>query len=77
MNDLSGKIAVVTGANSGMGYATAAALSDAGAHVIMLCRDKERGQDALLKLKEVPHRSLDLIFATLETIPQSMRLQRK
>ncbi len=65
MNDLSGKIAVVTGANSGMGYATAAALSDAGAHVIMLCRDKERGQDALLKLKEDPHRSLDLILCDL------------
>lgn len=60
MNDLSGKTAVVTGANSGMGYATATALSDAGAHVIMLCRDRERGQSALRRLEEKPGRSLEM-----------------
>ena len=38
MSDLKGKIAIVTGANSGMGMATAQALSDKGATVIMLCR---------------------------------------
>ena len=42
MSDLKGKIAIVTGANSGMGMATAQALSDKGATVIMLCRSEER-----------------------------------
>ena len=65
MNSLRGKTAIVTGANSGMGFATAKALADAGAHVIMLCRDERRGKDALLKLKEDPHRSLDLILCDL------------
>ncbi len=36
--DLSGKTAVVTGANSGIGFAIAAALAEAGAHVIALTR---------------------------------------
>ena len=65
MNSLRGKTAIVTGANSGMGFATVKALADAGAHVIMLCRDERRGKDALLKLKEDPHRSLDLILCDL------------
>ena len=36
MTDLQDKIAIVTGANSGMGIATVEALSDKGATVIML-----------------------------------------
>lgn len=50
MNRLLNKIAVVTGANSGMGKATARALLDEGATVIMLCRSEERGQKAYKEL---------------------------
>lgn len=50
MNRLYNKIAVVTGANSGMGKATARALLDEGATVIMLCRSEERGQRAYKEL---------------------------
>src|SRR6185369_5230895 len=39
---LSGKTAIVTGASSGMGYATAAALARAGAAVVITARRKER-----------------------------------
>jgi NADP-dependent 3-hydroxy acid dehydrogenase YdfG len=39
---LSGKTAIVTGASSGMGYATAAALAQAGAAVVVTARRKER-----------------------------------
>ena len=49
---LEGKIAIVTGANSGMGKATVAALADMGATVIMMCRDKKRGRDAFLDLRK-------------------------
>lgn len=35
------KTIVVTGANAGMGYATAEALAREGAHVIMYCRSQE------------------------------------
>ena len=50
MNRLLNKIAVVTGANSGMGKATTRALLDEGATVIMLCRSEERGQKAYKEL---------------------------
>lgn len=47
--DLSGRTAVVTGANSGIGFAAAAALAGAGAHVVFAVRDLERGRAAAAK----------------------------
>jgi NAD(P)-dependent dehydrogenase (short-subunit alcohol dehydrogenase family) len=47
MTDLSGKTALVTGATSGIGRATALALSAAGATVAVSGRDKEKGQDVV------------------------------
>ncbi len=45
-------IAIVTGANSGMGKATVAALADKGYEIIMLCRDsKAYGQSKLVRLE--------------------------
>ncbi|MCR5632804.1 MAG: SDR family oxidoreductase [Eubacterium sp.] len=62
---LEGKVAIVTGANSGMGLATTAALSDLGARVIMLCRNEERGEKALSELMKKDGRSLELIICDL------------
>lgn len=59
------KIALVTGSNSGMGKATAAALADQGYQVIMLCRNKERGEAALKELLEVEGRDLKLMLCNL------------
>lgn len=59
------KTVIVTGANSGMGMATAAALADMGATVIMLCRNERRGKDAIAKLSEKAGRKLDLMFCDL------------
>lgn len=44
--DQSGRIAIVTGANSGIGYETACALAHKGATVIMACRSLEKGAAA-------------------------------
>lgn len=48
-----GQIMLITGANSGMGLATSAALAAAGAEVIMLCRNGSRGKAALDKAREL------------------------
>ena len=45
--DLSEKTIVVTGANSGIGKAASIQLAKLGAHVVMMCRNKERGEQAL------------------------------
>ena len=45
-----GTVAIVTGANSGIGYPTARELGLAGAHVILACRSAERAEVALGRL---------------------------
>ena len=40
--DLTGKIAIVTGGNAGIGYETAKALATMGAHTIVGCRSRQR-----------------------------------
>jgi NAD(P)-dependent dehydrogenase (short-subunit alcohol dehydrogenase family) len=64
--DQSGKIVIVTGANSGIGYGAARALVHKGATVIMACRSLEKGEAAVAQIiKEDPRgqvilRQLDL-----------------
>jgi len=65
MKSLNGKIALVTGANSGMGMATTKALADMGATVVMLCRNEKRGRKAFNILKEKSDRKLDIMFCDL------------
>ena len=50
--DLTQKTAVVTGANSGIGFATAQALAERGATVWLFCRNPERGEAARNRLIE-------------------------
>src|SRR5215204_1410724 len=53
--DLTGRTALVTGANSGIGFRTAVQLARHGARVTLATRDPGRGEDALRRLRsEVP-----------------------
>ncbi|APE95788.1 oxidoreductase [Halodesulfurarchaeum formicicum] len=49
--DLSGRTAIVTGANSGIGYELTRMLAEAGAHVVMATRSVKRGQAAARDLR--------------------------
>lgn len=51
--DLSGKLAVVTGANSGLGFGLAKRLSAAGADVVMAIRNQAKGEAAIKDIRAV------------------------
>lgn len=67
------KTALVTGANSGMGKATAAALADQGFTVIMLCRNRERGEAAVKELKKDNDRDLRVMLCNLGSMQDIRR----
>lgn len=53
MGDLRGETAVVTGANSGLGYEVAKQFAVHGADVVLACRDIERGTEAGERIRHV------------------------
>ena len=63
---MDGKIVIITGANSGIGKETARVLAERGATIIMISRNKERGEAALKELKEkTGSDKIELIIADL------------
>jgi NAD(P)-dependent dehydrogenase (short-subunit alcohol dehydrogenase family) len=77
--DQTDRTAVITGANTGLGYETAAALADKGAHVVLAVRNVEKGKEAAQRIEartpgarvavqELDLTSLDSIRATAEQL---------
>lgn len=60
--DLSGRRCLVTGANSGIGFETALALADLGAETVLLCRSRERGEEAARRIRaQTGNRNVQLV----------------
>lgn len=49
--DLSARTVLVTGANAGIGFETARALAAAGARVLLGCRNRDAGEDAVARIR--------------------------
>ncbi|WP_460356254.1 SDR family NAD(P)-dependent oxidoreductase [Mycobacterium sp. ZZG] len=59
--DQTGRTAVITGANTGLGFETAKALAARGAHVVLAVRDTEKGRQAASRMDgDVEVQELDL-----------------
>ena len=72
-NSMAAKICMVTGANSGIGKATALALAQMGATVVMVCRDRARGEEARSEITtKSRNNAVDLLLADLSS-QQSIR----
>jgi NAD(P)-dependent dehydrogenase (short-subunit alcohol dehydrogenase family) len=65
---MKGRICVVTGANTGLGYESTKALAQKGAHMIMICRSAERGEKARkLIMDESGNPNIFLLLADLSS----------
>jgi NAD(P)-dependent dehydrogenase (short-subunit alcohol dehydrogenase family) len=80
--DQSGRVAVITGANTGIGYEAAAVLADKGAHVVLAVRNLDKGKDAAeriaakspnadLVLQQLDLTSLDSVRAAADELCDS------
>jgi len=56
-NSMDGKTCVITGASSGIGMAAAVALARLGATVVLVCRDRGRGEAALAEVRSAGTRA--------------------
>ena len=66
MPAMTGKTAIVTGANSGIGYETARALAHKGATVIMACRNLAKANDAATQIRNTkPAGAIDVMLLDL------------
>ena len=67
--DLTGRVAVVTGANGGLGLESARALAAAGAHVVMAVRNQAKAASAVEDITaSVPDASLELVALDLGSL---------
>jgi NAD(P)-dependent dehydrogenase (short-subunit alcohol dehydrogenase family) len=78
--DQHGRVAVVTGANSGLGLETARELARHGAHVVLACRNAEKGARALSEIEDsAPGAQLELAeldlgsLASVESFAEGFR----
>ena len=71
---MNGRVCVVTGANSGLGFATSKALGKMGATLVMVCRSSDKGEIARSAIKKSAGREsgIDLLVYDLSSL-QSVR----
>src|SRR5580704_11773194 len=71
---VAGKTIVITGATSGMGEAAALELARQGARLVLIARDKERGEATMAKLKAAnPNAAHAIHYAELSRIAEMKR----
>jgi len=76
--DLSGKVSVVTGANSGVGFETARGLARKGVHTILACRDRVRAEAARHRvMAEIPDASCEVMLLDLASLDSVRRFARE
>ncbi len=72
--DLTGKVIIVTGANSGIGYEAAKEFARKGAQTILACRSMDKGQVAMDKIwSEIPDAQAEIIQLDLASLKSIYR----
>ncbi len=72
---LDGKVSLVTGANSGIGYVIARELAGMGSEVVLVCRNQSKGEMASDEIKKATgNQSVELMIADLASLDSVRKL---
>ncbi len=66
--DQTGRVAIVTGANTGIGFETARGLAQKGATVVLACRNREKGEAALRRIPSATATLEELDLSDLDSV---------
>jgi NAD(P)-dependent dehydrogenase (short-subunit alcohol dehydrogenase family) len=78
MSEMKGKICIVTGSSSGIGKETATSLAKMGATIVMVVRDRERGEKARREIvKQTGNNCVDLMICDLSSIDSIRRFTKE
>lgn len=72
---MNGKVCLITGGNAGIGLATAIGLAQMGTRVVIVSRDRKRGETAVTQIKQAANTEhVDLLVADLSAQTQIRQL---
>ena len=74
---MDGRVCVITGANSGIGFVTARELARMGAKVVMVCRNGEKCDAAKSAIVKATGNTVDTIIADLASFDSVRRLVKE
>ncbi len=73
---MEGRVCIVTGADSGVGFETSLQLAGNGAHLVMVCCSRMLGEQAKTKIQAAAKGPVDLILADLSSMDEVRKLAR-
>lgn len=65
MSDMTGKTVLITGANQGIGKASAMALGKMGASLVLVCRNEPKAREAVVDIEKAGAKNVELIVGNL------------
>ena len=67
---MDGRVCVITGATSGVGYKTAKCLAQGGAHLVIVCRNQQKAAAVKQELEAAFHTQVDVILADFSRLSE-------
>src|SRR5262245_60195162 len=75
--NMQGKTVLITGANQGIGKASAIALAKLGAKLVLVCRNREKAQEAIAEIEKAGAKDVELLIGDMGSQADIRRVARE